>query len=150
MSGWALIDRETEQVKARWQQDIIGSGGESMDERLRYIIENWHRVPRWIRYKILAKMWIALQRSRWERLGTSAIRHMVKGYYQQAGIVDKRKTTHSLRHSAISKVAKQNVMKARQVARHASIDTTMIYVHENDRLTDPGEQFIDYVNGNGG
>ena len=88
-------------------------------------------------------------RSRGARLSVSALRHMVIDYYRKAGIVDPRKTTHSLRHSAISKVAKHNIMKAKQVARHESIDSTMIYVHENDRLNDPGEQFIDYVNGNG-
>ena len=37
-----------------------------------------------------------------------------------------------------------------QVARHASIDTTTIYVHEEDRLDNPGEQYIDYQNGNDG
>jgi integrase len=88
------------------------------------------------------------RRSYGGRMTTRAIRDLKK-YFTAAGIVDPRKTLHSLRHSAISKVAKANIMKARQVARHASIDTTMIYVHENDRLTDPGEQFIDYVNGNG-
>jgi hypothetical protein len=41
-------------------------------------------------------------------------------------------------------VARHDVLKARQVARHVSIDTTMIYVHEADRLTDPGESWIEY------
>ena len=83
-------------------------------------------------------------RSNGERLGLSAIRHMVKGYYHKAGIFNGKKTSHSLRHSAISKVAKHDLLKARQVARHVSIDTTMIYVHEQDRLSNPGEAFIDY------
>jgi len=86
-------------------------------------------------------------RSHGERLTSSAIRHMVIAYFRKAGIVDPRKTTHSLRHSAISKVASQNIVKAKQVARHVNINTTMIYVHENDRLDNPGEQFIDYSNG---
>jgi integrase/recombinase XerD len=88
-------------------------------------------------------------RSHGERLGISAIRHLVIGYYRKAGVVDPRKTSHSLRHSAITKVARHDILKARQVARHSSIDTTMIYVHEADRLDNPGEAFIDYVNGNG-
>jgi hypothetical protein len=54
------------------------------------------------------------------------------------------RTSHSLRHSAISKVAKHDLLKARQVARYVSIDTTMIYVHEQDGLSNPGEAFIDY------
>jgi len=87
-------------------------------------------------------------RSQGERLGLSALRHMVIDYFRKAGVVDPRKTSHSLRHSAISKVARRDILKARQVARHASIDTTMIYVHEADRLDNPGEAFIDYANGN--
>jgi len=88
-------------------------------------------------------------RSRGKRLSLRSIRGIVKGYYQNAGIVNGRKTTHSLRHSAITKVARKNIMKAKQVARHVNINTTMIYVHEADRLDDPGEALIDYVNGNG-
>jgi hypothetical protein len=38
-------------------------------------------------------------------------------------------------------------MKARQVARHVSIDTTMIYTHEADRLDNPGESYIEYSGG---
>lgn len=81
------------------------------------------------------------------RLTLSAIRHLMIGYYRQAGIIDPRKTSHSLRHSAISKVAKHDILKAQQVARHSKIDTTMIYVHQIDRMDNPGEQWIDYANG---
>lgn len=94
-----------------------------------------------------ALFWSFSNRSQGERLGLSAIRHTVIGYYRAAGIVDPRKTSHSLRHSAISKIARKDVLKARQVARHASLNTTMVYVHEADRLDNPGEAFIDYVNG---
>jgi len=96
-------------------------------------------------------MFVALgNRSRNVRLSLRSIRGLVKGYYKSAGVKNGKKTTHSLRHSAITKVAKKDIMKAQQVARHVNINTTMIYVHEADRLDDPGEAFIDYVNGNGG
>lgn len=88
-------------------------------------------------------------RSAGDRLGLSAIRHLIIGYFRAAGIVDPRKTSHSMRHSAISKIARKDLLKARQVARHVSIDTTMIYVHEADRLDNPGEALIEYTNGNG-
>jgi len=98
-------------------------------------------------------MFVSLSdRNRGKRISTSGIRHLINAYMKRAGIVERRKTTHSIRHAAISKVAGRDVLKARQVARHASLDTTMIYVHENDRLTNPGEAFIDYqndTNGNG-
>ena len=84
-------------------------------------------------------------RTRGKRLSTVALRHLVKGYMTAAGIQG-NKSTHSLRHSAISKVIQRggSVQKAQSMARHRSIDTTMIYFHEHDRLSDPAEGLIDY------
>lgn len=85
-------------------------------------------------------------RSHGGRLALSSIRQIVKGYYKAAGVHGERKTTHSLRHTAITNALQHGatVQKARTMARHRSIDTTMIYVHETDRVSNPAEQFIDY------
>ncbi|HWR67216.1 MAG TPA: tyrosine-type recombinase/integrase [Bellilinea sp.] len=84
-------------------------------------------------------------RSSGQRLGLRAIRGIVKDYYQATG-VHGNKTTHSLRHTAISKAIMKGapIQKVQSMARHKSIDTTMIYYHELDRLTNPAEDFIDY------
>jgi integrase len=87
------------------------------------------------------------RRSHGQRLGLRANRGLVKYYYRRAGVVDPRITAYSLRHSTISKVTRRDLLKARQIARHVSIDTTIIYTHEADRLDNPGESFIAY-NGN--
>jgi site-specific recombinase XerD len=85
-------------------------------------------------------------RSKKHRLSLVAIRHIVKMYYRLAGIYDTRKTSHSMRHSAITKIVqKAGVLKAQEAAGHASIDTTMIYHHEANRMNDPGEAYIDYA-----
>lgn len=99
-----------------------------------------------VRGKRPGALFISLSdRSRGGRLGLPAIRHLVMGYYRKAGIIDPRKTSHSLRHSAISKVCnKGGIIKAREVARHTNIQTTYNYFHEEDRLENPGEAFIDY------
>lgn len=85
-------------------------------------------------------------RSKGEQLSLSHIRHAIKKYLKAAGIDHYRKTTHSLRHTAISKALQNGapIQKVQAMARHARIDTTMIYVHETDRATNPAEQFIDY------
>lgn len=83
-------------------------------------------------------------RSRGGRLAMISIRKMVKKYFILAGINDRRKTSHSFRHSAITKVALINPVLAQVMAGHSDINTTMIYVHEAQRLLNPGEQFIDY------
>ncbi len=79
------------------------------------------------------------------RLSRSAIRRMVKARYRLAGVIGDRKSTHSLRHSAISQVAQAGtLLQAQALARHADPKTTMIYYHDHDRLENPPEDLIDY------
>lgn len=84
-------------------------------------------------------------RSRGGRLTLSSYRRIVKEYFRAAG-VHGNKTTHSLRHTAITKAIRSGVplVKVMSMAGHASSDTTLIYFHETDRLTDPAEDHIDY------
>jgi len=84
-------------------------------------------------------------RSQGERLSLRALRWLVKRYYSLAGVVG-NKTTHSLRHTAITTAILHGapIQKVKALARHASLDTTMIYFHEIDRLSDPAEAYIEY------
>ena len=81
-----------------------------------------------------------------QRLASSSIRNMVKGYFRQAGVTSANKTTHSLRHTAITKAIANNapIQKVKEMARHQSIETTMVYYHELDRIENPAEAFVDY------
>lgn len=85
-------------------------------------------------------------RSRGSRLSLRAIRDLVKRYYKAAGVRGVGKTTHSLRHAAITNAVRHGapVQKVRTMARHDSIETTMIYYHEVDRVANPAEDFIAY------
>lgn len=84
--------------------------------------------------------------SKGERLSLRAIRDIVKGYYGAAGVVGGNKTTHSLRHTAITQARRGGATpeQVQNMARHSSITTTMIYIHEVDRVDNPAEAFIDY------
>ena len=90
-------------------------------------------------------------RSQGERLSLRAIRYLVKEYMIRAGIDDDQKTTHSLRHTAITNAVVNGAtpQQAQELAGHASPETTAIYIHSVNRLQNPGEQFIDYSNHNG-
>lgn len=81
-----------------------------------------------------------------ERLSTSAIRRIVKARYALAGVTGTRKTTHSLRHSAITRVIRNGgtPLQTQQFAGHSSFDTTLIYHHEVGRLQHPAEDLIEY------
>jgi len=89
------------------------------------------------------------RRSSGARLSLRAMRGIVKGYLRAAGVRGEGKTTHSLRHTAITSAVKHGapVQKAQAMARHANISTTMIYYHETDRVENPAEAFIDYSKG---
>lgn len=84
-------------------------------------------------------------RSSGGRLSLRALRALVRGYYKLAGVRG-NKTAHSLRHTAITKVitAGGTIQQAQTLGRHKSYDTTLIYVHEINRLTNPPEELITY------
>ncbi len=81
-----------------------------------------------------------------KRISRRAIRAIVKRYFDAAGIHG-NKTTHSLRHTAITSAIRHHapVQKVQGMSRHASLDTLMIYYHEVDRLSDPAEKYISYA-----
>jgi integrase/recombinase XerC/integrase/recombinase XerD len=61
------------------------------------------------------------------------------------GIDDSRITAHSLRHTAItlSLLAGATPQEARAMARHADINTTLIYAHNINRIAQAPEKKID-------
>lgn len=85
-------------------------------------------------------------RNRGKRLSLRSIRQIVKERYIEAGVVESSKTTHSLRHSAISAAIRNgaSLTQVQAMARHANINTTMIYFHETGRTSEPAEDFIQY------
>lgn len=85
-------------------------------------------------------------RSRGTRLALRSIRAMVKARYDTAGVVGESKTTHSLRHSAITNAIRNGAapMQVQAMARHSSFDTTLNYVHAVNRIDNPAEDLISY------
>ena len=86
------------------------------------------------------------KRSFGKRLSLRSIREIVRDTYKAAGVQGVGKTTHSLRHSAITAAIRNGapIQRVQAMARHASLATTAIYVHEMDRLAEPAEALIDY------
>jgi site-specific recombinase XerD len=85
------------------------------------------------------------RRSKGARLSTRGIRYLVKSRFERAGVVGK-KTTHSLRHTAITAaiLGGASLIQVQSMARHQSPETTMNYVHEVGRLEHAAEDLIDY------
>ena len=85
-------------------------------------------------------------RSCGKRLSRRAIRSIVKKHFADCGIVGKNKSTHSLRHTAITNAIANDAtpMQVQAMARHNSFDTTLNYIHEYNRLESPAEDLINY------
>jgi len=86
------------------------------------------------------------RRSSGKRLAPSSLRQIVRAALQQAGITRQGISTHSLRHTAATTLLRHggSIREAQALLRHSSIETTMVYAHEVDRLTNPPERWIHY------
>lgn len=83
-------------------------------------------------------------RNKGQRLTTRTIRKIIKDLFIQNGIVSDRITTHSTRHTAISLSIYRgaNIQQAQAMARHTDPKTTMIYLHNLNRLQDSAESYL--------
>jgi site-specific recombinase XerD len=89
--------------------------------------------------------WGVGNRSAGKRLSLQHLRRLVTGYYKDAGVAGGRKSTHSLRHAGISNAIQHGAspLQVKAMAGHATFDTTLLYYHEESRITDPAEDFVE-------
>jgi integrase/recombinase XerD len=80
-----------------------------------------------------------------QRLTTRSISRIVKQHLRGIGLDNDRLTAHSLRHTAVtlSLLSGASIQEAQQLARHANINTTMVYSHNIDRIANAAEYKID-------
>ncbi len=81
------------------------------------------------------------------RLGTSAVRHMVKARMRSIGLDSSRLSAHSLRHSCATTALRAGVPLAdvQAVLRHRLASTTMLYAHALEREANRTEEIVDAV-----
>jgi integrase/recombinase XerD len=91
-------------------------------------------------------IWSLSNQNYGDRLTTRALRGMVKNRFNEASVIGQQKTTHSLRHSAISNAIRNGAepLQVQAMARHKSYDTTLNYYHELNRIKSPAEDLITY------
>lgn len=81
------------------------------------------------------------------RLTTRSIRAIVVRWLTQAGLHSDRISSHSLRHTAASTAFQNGAdpVSVQQMLRHANINTTMIYVHNMNRIKNAAEKLVTYL-----
>ena len=74
------------------------------------------------------------------------MRRIIKDLLRSVGIDDPRKTSHSFRHTAATKAlrATKDIRRVQAMMGHESVETTMIYAHDLDRLENAAEDTIEY------
>jgi integrase/recombinase XerD len=78
------------------------------------------------------------------RLTTRTLRRIIKTRLRAIGIDSDRLTAHSVRHTCITLAlqAGATIQEAQALARHANINTTLIYAHNIDRVKQAPERKI--------
>ena len=78
------------------------------------------------------------------RLTTRSISRICKEHFKAAGYNDRRLTAHSLRHTAatLAILAGATLLETQEHLRHASPNTTMIYINETNRAANTSAQRI--------
>ena len=130
---------------------IHGKGHEEVDDFVvlpsptEQAIRDWLKVRK---KKSGPLFWSLSRQNKGERLSSRAIRRLVKTRFADAAVVGNRKSTHSLRHSAITNAIRNGAkpLQVQAMARHRSFDTTLGYYHEVGRIASPAEDMIDYSN----
>jgi len=87
-----------------------------------------------------------------KRLSTKSISKIVKNVLVSNGYNSKELTAHSLRHTGItfSLLGGATIQEAKELSRHADINTTLIYSHNIDRIGKAPERYIEnYLKGGG-
>lgn len=82
-----------------------------------------------------------------KKLTTRSVSRIVKTRFRAINMDDSRLTAHSLRHTAItlSLLAGATPQEARVMARHADINTTLVYAHNINRIKQAPEKKIDEI-----
>lgn len=79
------------------------------------------------------------------RMTTRSVSRIAKGALKDAGIYSATLTAHSYRHTAVTfaLLGGASIQETQAMARHASINTTMRYAHNLDRMAGGAEHSID-------
>jgi site-specific recombinase XerD len=85
------------------------------------------------------------KRNRGDRLTTRSVSRVAKERLRAIGINSKRITLHSLRHTGctLALLAGAELKSVQEMARHADINTTLIYVHSLNRFEGSAESVLE-------
>lgn len=128
---------------------VVGKGHSSADEKILLSRQAHKAIREYLKARGKSQASDPLfvstsRRNKNARLETQTISRMVKKNLRGIGLDSPRLTAHSLRHSVCSNLifAGVELPKVQMIARHKSLNTTMIYQHAFERYNNDGEQIL--------
>jgi integrase/recombinase XerC/integrase/recombinase XerD len=150
-----VIQSNTEDIRQQGGEALFYIRGKGRDEKDEFVVltpETLKPIHEYLKARGNGKKDAPLfeslsDRNRDGRLTTRTLRNIVKDRLRAIGIENDRLTAHSLRHTAVTLAlqAGASVQEAQAMARHANINTTLIYSHNIDRVRDAPERKIDVL-----
>lgn len=85
-------------------------------------------------------------RNKKEALTTRSIRRIIETRLKAVGLKTSKVTAHSLRHTAgtIALMNGADILGVKEMLRHSSVNTTLVYAHNLNRITKGAEKYIDF------
>ena len=85
-------------------------------------------------------------RNNGQRLTTRSIRRIAKEHLRDIHLDSDRLTAHSLRHTFATVALKNGapLLQVKEAMRHNSVETTMIYAHSLDRISNGAERYVNF------
>ena len=135
---------DVELWQGEWFMRVQGKGRDEKAERVRLPLATKQLVDEYLnaRGNLDGALFQSLSnKNRGARLQTQTISRTVKAIFRAAGINSPRLTCHSCRHTFATTALKNglDIASVAMVLRHKSIETTMIYRHDLDRLNNRAE-----------
>lgn len=141
------IDHEAGELVLRVQ----GKGRDTKDEFVILTEESYKLIVEYLQkrgtYKPEEALFLAhANRNETGAMTTKSIRRIVRAKLDAVGLRDSKLTAHSLRHTAgtIALMNGADIVSVKEMLRHGNVNTTMIYVHNLERLSKGAEKFINF------
>lgn len=152
LRGFELSNADIEDIKEIKGKSVLfiqGKGRDSKDEFVILERDTFSAITGYLKasgrtLKDTGAIFKGTAKSLNTRLEKGSISRMVKSRMKDIGIDSSYFTCHSLRHSALSIALESGspLLQVQSLARHSSLNTTSLYLHNLNRLDNGSEQVI--------
>lgn len=149
-----IIRADTGDIQQQGEETLLfvqGKGRDSKDEFVVLVDAALKPLRRYLRARGSNGNGLPLfvsqsDRNKGQRLTTKTVSYVVKSLLREIGIDDPKLCAHSLRHFFATESLKSGapLLQVKEAMRHMSIETTIKYLHNQERISNGAERFIEF------